>query len=105
MTQVITNVGRNSEFRKTEELFNSLGRLCFAEGSVASCTAASSMAVRTRNRTPSASPAFRQAGMTLTIQFPSTSENFDNRITCYCLYAYCLLSYCYFDFDEEIYLG
>ena len=26
--------------------------------------------------------------MTLTIQFPSTSENFDNRITCYCLYAY-----------------
>ena len=24
-------VGRNSEFGKTEELFNSLGRLCFAE--------------------------------------------------------------------------
>ena len=24
--------------------------------------------------------------MTLTIQFPSTSETFDNRITCYCLY-------------------
>ena len=43
--------------------------------------------------------------MTLTIQFPSTSEHFDNRITCYCLYAYCLLSYCCFDFDKEIYLG
>ena len=28
-------VGRNSEFGKTEELFNSLGRLCFAEGRVA----------------------------------------------------------------------
>ena len=26
-------------------------------------------------------------GMTLTVQFPSTSENFDNCITCYCLYA------------------
>ena len=40
-----------------------------------------------RNRTPLASPVFRKAGMTLTIQFPSTSEIFDNRITCYCLYA------------------
>ena len=28
-------VGRNSEFGKTEELFNSLGRLCFGEGRVA----------------------------------------------------------------------
>ena len=28
-------VGRNLEFGKTEELFNSLGRLCFAEGRVA----------------------------------------------------------------------
>ena len=28
-------VGRNSEFGKTEELFNSLGRLCFVEGRVA----------------------------------------------------------------------
>ena len=27
-------VGRNSEFGKTEELFNSLGRLCFTEGRV-----------------------------------------------------------------------
>ena len=27
-------VGRNSEFGKTEELFNSLGGLCFAEGRV-----------------------------------------------------------------------
>ena len=27
-------VGRNSEFGKTEELFNSLGRLCFGEGGV-----------------------------------------------------------------------
>ena len=40
--------------------------------------------------------------MTLTIQFPSTSENFDNRLSNY-LYAYCLLSYCCFDFDKEIY--
>ena len=60
---------------------------------------------RKRNRTPSASPAFRQAGMALTIQFPSTSEHFDNRITCYCFYAYCLLSYCCFDFDKEIIFG
>ena len=44
---------------------------------------------RKHNRTPSASPAFRQAGMTLTIQFPSTSEKFDNRITCYCLLIAC----------------
>ena len=28
-------VGRNSEFGKTKELFNSLGHLCFAEGRVA----------------------------------------------------------------------